>query len=162
MLLKCHRQLVRFTSQQCLPWKKYRDVHNYLASWGMCFAQLLVFPCLGLRATKTLRCCLFLLRNLLAHCSHLMQPFGVMPCVPKCWMASFHFRFIEPKCVRPSLPVLSSLVFFTETPPDIWIVQQTEEAAVVPFLLHSPQSLYIGSEPCDLKSGRFRKHSAVS
>lgn len=88
-------------------------------------------------------CRLFMLRKLVAYHSHLMQLFKDMPWVPKCWMASFHFVwFIEPKCViRPSLPVLLSLVFFMETAPDIWIGQETEVAAVALFLLHSLHSL---------------------
>lgn len=45
------------------------------------------------------------------------------------------------------LPVLLLLPFFMETVPDIWIVLETEVAAVVPFLLLSFQLLSCKFKP---------------
>lgn len=147
-LLKCHRELVRFASQQCMPWKKYRHVHN--CKWlpeecvfpGSCFFLVLAW------GPQRLRCCLFILRN--------------AGCIPQSsdaafWSCALHAKILDGFIsvqvhrinivIRPSLPVLSSLAFFMEAPPNIWIVQETEVAAVVPFLLYSFQSLHIDNKP---------------
>lgn len=88
-------------------------------------------------------CCLFIPWKLVAYRSHLTQLFKDMPCMPTWWMASFHLIwFMEPKSViRPSLQVLLLLAFLVEAALDIWIVLETEVAAVGPFLLHSIQPL---------------------
>lgn len=134
-----------------------------MASWGMCFAQLLLFPCLGLRATNTLRCCLFVLRNA-----------GYIPHSSDAafWSCALHAKMLDglislqvhrTKICHQAI-LASSVITCIFHGGSSWHLDcpETEVAAVVPFLLHLLQSLHIGSKPYNLISGRFRKHSAAS
>lgn len=157
------QQLVRFASQQWMPQKKIQKCAQLYGFLRNVFCPAPGFSFSWLEGHEDSWMLAFHPEECWLHTTVIWCSLLIVPCMPKCWIASFLFRFIEPKCViRPSLPVLSSLAFFMEAPPDIWIVQETEVAAVAPFLLYSLQWLLIGSEPYNLKWGRFRKHSTTS